>query len=316
MFGTMSITQTIIKATPLTFVLITRRSRFRAGTRYFSRGIDENGNVSNFNETEQIIIIGESQISGIGYDRPNTPSGKPRLDVLSYVQTRGSVPVFWAEINQLRFVPKLLIRNIDPVNAARKHFQQQVQIYGDNYCVNLVNQTGREQNVKNAYENVVKNIVSSPAEAKESSSRTSEQFHIIEPTGQRKMEDRVHYIFFDFHHECRGLKWHRALLLLDQMKEPLEEQRYCHLSEGPEGSAVRSVQTSVVRSNCMDCLDRTNVVQSMLARYTLDRQLKDIGVLDANETIANYAKFEFLFRNGAYKYLDYSNTTALLIRTV
>lgn len=37
------------------FILISRRSWRRAGTRMFSRGIDSSGNVSNFVETEQIV---------------------------------------------------------------------------------------------------------------------------------------------------------------------------------------------------------------------------------------------------------------------
>lgn len=44
----------------MTFILITRKSRHRAGTRYFTRGVDENGNVANYNETEQILIIGDA----------------------------------------------------------------------------------------------------------------------------------------------------------------------------------------------------------------------------------------------------------------
>ena len=43
MYGMMSITNTSIKGNSLTFILITRRSRFRTGTRYLSRGIDEDG---------------------------------------------------------------------------------------------------------------------------------------------------------------------------------------------------------------------------------------------------------------------------------
>jgi hypothetical protein len=31
---------------------------------------------------------------------------------LSYVQTRGSVPVFWAEVNNLRYKPDLQIMDI------------------------------------------------------------------------------------------------------------------------------------------------------------------------------------------------------------
>lgn len=40
------------------YILITRRSCKKAGTRYNARGLDDDGNVANFNETEQIIIIG------------------------------------------------------------------------------------------------------------------------------------------------------------------------------------------------------------------------------------------------------------------
>ena len=36
---------------------------------------------------------------------------------------------------------------------------------------------------------------------------------------------------------------------------------------------IRSLQDGVVRTNCMDCLDRTNVVQSMFGRYVLYKQL-------------------------------------------
>ncbi len=39
------------------FALISRRSRFRAGTRYHTRGVDHLGNTSNFIETEQIVCV-------------------------------------------------------------------------------------------------------------------------------------------------------------------------------------------------------------------------------------------------------------------
>ncbi|KAK5015616.1 MICOS complex subunit mic60 [Cryomyces antarcticus] len=60
---------------------------------------------------------------------------------------------------------------------------------------------------------------------------------------------------------------------------------------------VRNWQTSVVRTNCMDCLDRTNVVQSMLGRWTLTRMLTDLGLLRQGETAQDDAAFEHLFRN-------------------
>ncbi|KAF3936566.1 Synaptojanin-1 [Dactylella cylindrospora] len=293
-FGMMSITATAIKSTPISFILITRRSRFRAGTRYFSRGIDENGNVSNFNETEQIVITGSV---GAGFDKSTASQEKQLVQIMSYVQTRGSVPVFWAEVNNLKFVPKLLIRNVDPAKAAIKHFAEQVRLYGDNYCVNLVNQSGREKNVKDAYESVLRNIVTNPIESEQAGLRTEELLRVIEPSEQRNILDHVRYVYFDFHHECRGLKFHRALLLLDKLGEALEKQKYFYATEGPGGLTVKDAQTSVVRTNCMDCLDRTNVVQGMLARWTLNKQLVELGILNEGETIDQYPTFEFLFRN-------------------
>lgn len=47
----------------------------------------------------------------------------------------------------------------------------------------------------------------------------------------------------------------------------------------------------------MDCLDRTNVVQSTLSRWVLNRQLREVGVLQSTEVIENDEQFMQLFRN-------------------
>lgn len=44
-----------------TFVLIGRRSRRYAGTRYMKRGINVHGNVANYVEVEQICYIASDQ---------------------------------------------------------------------------------------------------------------------------------------------------------------------------------------------------------------------------------------------------------------
>ncbi|KAG9247543.1 SacI homology domain-containing protein [Calycina marina] len=309
-FGMMRIASTTIKTTPLTIVLITRRSRHRAGTRYFSRGIDEEGHVSNFNETEQIVILNDSAgglggfAGGGGIQTGKVRgSGEKETQIMSYVQTRGSVPVFWAEINTLQYTPKLQIRGVESaVSAARAHFDEQIRIYGDNYLVNLVNQKGREQRVKEAYEQMVKLLLSSPKEGLQQDQYSDEQFRIVEPSGRHQQMDRLNYVYFDFHNETKGLKWHRAQLLLDQIHDPLDKQQYFRGIDMPANLdgrlEVRNHQTSVVRTNCMDCLDRTNVVQSMLARYALNRQLTDLGVLSPRETFTSAdVAFEVLFRN-------------------
>lgn len=151
----------IIKNTNVLLYLISRRSRYRAGTRYFRRGIDEDGNVANFNETEQIIFV----------DNPGSGEEQKPPHILSYVQTRGSVPLYWAEINTLRYkpdlqimegeervclpilvVPFVFLRPPEQLAATKKHLTDLVKIYGEQTLVNLVNHKGYEQPVKEAYE--------------------------------------------------------------------------------------------------------------------------------------------------------------------
>ena len=89
----------------LQLCLISRRSRHRAGTRYFRRGIDHEGHVANFNETEQLVFVEDQQSGGQrAFEDFSTK--------LSFVQIRGSVPVFWAEINTLRYKPDLQVMDL------------------------------------------------------------------------------------------------------------------------------------------------------------------------------------------------------------
>jgi hypothetical protein len=311
-FGMLEIHPTTFKGTPLTIGVITRRSRHRAGTRYFTRGLDDQGHAANYNETEQILILNDTTAglggfagsAGPGLQRDTKGEGKD-MQIMSYVQTRGSVPAYWAEVNTLKYTPKLQIRAIEAaLPAAAAHFDEQIRLYGDNYLVNLVNQKGREMPVKQAYEQVVESLVSNPTERTQADQRTEEKFHTIETGGQpRSSFDRLHYIYFDFHAETKGLQMHRAQLLIDRMREALVAQQYFRAVDMPGSRIdgrleVRSLQTSVVRTNCMDCLDRTNVVQSMLARWTLDRMFIDLGLLARGARFADEDQaFELLFRN-------------------
>lgn len=81
-----------------TFVLISRRSRRYAGTRYMKRGINEHGNVANFVEVEQICYVHSENFDL----KPN---------VTSFVQIRGSIPLFWGQIpNKLKPKPDIILQ--------------------------------------------------------------------------------------------------------------------------------------------------------------------------------------------------------------
>ncbi|SPO02540.1 related to SAC1 protein [Cephalotrichum gorgonifer] len=311
-FGMFEIRPTTFKGTPLTLILVSRRSRYRAGTRFFTRGLDSQGNAANYNETEQILILNDNGNKGIsgfaGGDGQGGRTSRAATDgqdtqVLSYVQTRGSVPTYWAEINTLKYTPKLQVRGIETaLPAAQKHLDEQIKIYGDNYLINLVNQKGREQAVKQSYERMVEMLVSSPKSQVEANQLTSEKFHIIQPGKTQSEFDRAHYVYFDFHSETKGMRLDRAYRLIERLAVPLQEQGYFRGVDMPASQdgrlEARSLQTSVMRSNCMDCLDRTNVVQSMFARHTLDRMFAELGLMSPNATFRDEdPAFEFLFRN-------------------
>ncbi|GJJ73572.1 phosphatidylinositol 4-phosphatase [Entomortierella parvispora] len=253
-----------INKKPFTFALFSRRSRHRAGTRYFSRGVDAQGNVSNFNETEQIVIAD----SGLEGSASALPGGQI---VLAHVQTRGSIPIYWTQINNVKYTPKLKIfENPETENSFSKHFETQKQFYGPQLVINLINKKGYEGPMGVAFQKHIDTL----------------------------NDADIKYHHFDFHHECSKMKWHRVSLLLDHFHEELVSQGYFKAEVSKEGQEkVAQKQTSVVRTNCMDCLDRTNVVQSVVSRWVLNRQLREIGILGADEKFENFDQFESLFRN-------------------
>lgn len=117
--GFVSINQLNVNGNQFSWILVSRRSTERAGTRLFSRGIDEKGFCSNFVETEQIV-----EFNG---------------DKTSFVQTRGSIPLYWTQTPNLKYKPKPTISDgRDHLGAASRHLDSQLQLYGRQVLVNLV----------------------------------------------------------------------------------------------------------------------------------------------------------------------------------
>ncbi|RKP11821.1 SacI homology domain-containing protein, partial [Piptocephalis cylindrospora] len=254
--GFFEVRQTVINGTSLTFGLFSRRNRFRAGTRFFSRGIDDTGNVSNYVETEQFISLRDSQ--GVWQHQ-------------AYVQTRGSIPVRWAQIVNLKYTPRLHVPPADSqtLKWGRMHFEEQKRLYGPQVLVSLINSHGYEKPMGEAYGQLV------------------EELH----------DDALHYVPFDFHKECSKMRWHRISLLMDAIEGDLSSERWYAGTVTQEGLQVQERQVGIVRTNCMDCLDRTNVVQSAIGRLILGRQLRSLGILHPDQEITSDVAFEYMFRN-------------------
>ncbi|XP_056376206.1 phosphatidylinositol-3-phosphatase SAC1 isoform X2 [Hyla sarda] len=229
------------------WILISRRSCFRAGVRYYVRGIDSEGHAANFVETEQIVYCN---------------GGKA-----SFVQTRGSIPFFWSQRPNLKYKPKPQINSaLNHMDGFQRHFDSQIISYGKQVIINLVNQKGSEKPLEQTFS------------------------HMVDGLGN----GMVRYFAFDFHKECSRMRWDRLQILVDQVAEIQDEFGYFLVdSEGK----VLMTQEGIFRSNCMDCLDRTNVIQSLLAHRSLQAQLQRLGVLHIGQRIEEQVQFEKIYKN-------------------
>ena len=120
--------------------LISRRSRFQTGSRFFSRGCDPKGNVSNFCETEQIV-----EYNG---------------QLASYVQTRGSMPFYWSQRPCVKYMPKPIVTGSNEQNrtAMSAHFHEQIDLYGELVLVNLINQKTYEGMLEQTFRDLVAKV--------------------------------------------------------------------------------------------------------------------------------------------------------------
>ncbi len=148
-----------------------------------------------------------------------------------------------------------------------------IKIYQRVTLVNLVNHKGHELPVKEAFEHGMTNVSASDP--------------VIAAGAQ--------YVYFDFHTECKKMRFDRISILIDRLAPSLQGMGWYHAIGDTQ---VVSKQTGVVRSNCMDCLDRTNVMQSALGKWALEKQLHGAGVLSHKESIGDHPEFISMFRNG------------------
>lgn len=87
------------------------------------------------------------------------------------------------------------------------------------------------------------------------------------------------------------------MAILRRMLEP-DLQRFGFFASSLSNPADSQSQTGYFRTNCMDCLDRTNVGQAMIAKESLKYQLRHLGVI--NETcldLDSFDEFSGTFRN-------------------
>jgi phosphatidylinositol 4-phosphatase len=105
------------------------------------------------------------------------------------------------------------------------------------------------------------------------------------------------------------MRWDRISVLVDQISQDLSEQGYCLVDSN--GKPLLE-QKSTIRTNCMDCLDRTNVVQSVFAKRSLHEQLLQLGFRNPEKSISLERVFKNMWADNANAISEqYSGTGAL-----
>lgn len=248
------------------FILIGRKDTRRSGVRFLIRGADSEGNIANSCESEEIVIY--------------HPKNKDEINIASFVQMRGSIPLIWTQEPSLKLNPQIRPKNDFDINSSvfKIHIDELLNNYNSVCCINLVDQKKDQKIIGEYYSNLIQNY-------KEKN---------------KNISNKVDFAWFDFHAECKKLKYqnikklfkknsvHKCLNLYgythliiksDYLEKISDEEKIIdYLLHNPNNLNIIQVQKGTFRTNCIDSLDRTNVVQSTFARYFLFKILFELNL--------------------------------------
>lgn len=259
---------------PLRLTLIARRSRIFAGTRYLKRGVSDGGFVANDVETEQILEVeGASGAAAIA----------------SFVQVRGSIPLFWGqETSPLSPKPDIVLQRADPLyRATRRHYDDLEARYGQPVVsLSLIKSHERRERellLQREFAAAVAHLNSCAAEL--SRERLLLLHWDMAQYARRRERDVVSALM-----PVAAAAVDRTRLFTRGARRRPPPPGALAIAEGdlaprpPSTPRIISAtdwrQRGVLRTNCIDCLDRTNVAQFVLGVAALRVQLWAVGVTD------------------------------------
>ncbi|KAF8759859.1 phosphatidylinositol dephosphorylation [Rhizoctonia solani] len=201
-----------------TIGMISRLGWKRAGTRFNTRGVDDDGNVANFVETETLFATTDAS--------------------WSYVQVRGSIPLFWEQQGLQIGGQRIQITRAQGASqpAFERHFAQLIEEYETVHIINLLGTKENEATLTSAY---------------------TAHLQTLRANGNAA----VTMSNLDFHG-------------LDGVQGGLNN--YGFTSVEHTDNALITPQVGVFRTNCLDCLDRTNFIQDIISKLNLEHYLRNV----------------------------------------
>ncbi|XP_051047810.1 synaptojanin-1 isoform X11 [Phodopus roborovskii] len=185
--------------------------------------------------------------------------------VSSFIQIRGSVPLFWEQPGLQVGSHRVRMSRGYEANAPAfdRHFRTLKDLYGKQIVVNLLGSKEGEHMLSKAFQSHLK--------ASEHASDTL-------------------MVSFDYHQMVKGGKAERLHSVLKPQVQKFLDYGFFYF----DGSEVQRCQSGTVRTNCLDCLDRTNSVQAFLGLEMLTKQLEALGLAEKPQLVT---RFQEVFRS-------------------
>uniref|UniRef100_A0A4W3IWU6 Synaptojanin-1 n=1 Tax=Callorhinchus milii TaxID=7868 RepID=A0A4W3IWU6_CALMI len=186
--------------------------------------------------------------------------------VTSFIQIRGSIPLFWEQPGIQVGSHRVRFSRGFEANAPAfdRHLRALKQQYGKQIIINLLGVKEGEHMLSKAFQSHLKASVHA---------------------------NDILMVNFDYHQQVKGVKSDKLSTLLKPKLKPFLEDCgffYC------DSNGVQRTQTGSIRTNCLDCLDRTNSVQTFIGLEMLPKQLESLGLAEKQQMVT---RFQEVFRS-------------------
>lgn len=121
-------------------------------------------------------------------------------ELVGYVQARGSIPLVWTQSPSFRLYPRLLIDNSSTTNKRSfdNHIMKMKEAYTQSHLINLIDMKGCQKTIGDRFSSII----------------------------EHNKDENVRYTWFDFHDECKGMKYGNLSRLIEKIQESVEDFGY------------------------------------------------------------------------------------------